>query len=120
MKVITPEGYVAIHECYRAPTYTELVKLTSGRDDAEGGLEALKTFTTMPGKPGQKCVAVIYDEDLFDDLPINEEACLLWAQAQVNDGTFPTVEQALGADIICGSLVLLWGNDAFMTALWHS
>lgn len=112
-KQINVRGNLLIVPASGEPTIrevTEMDGLTKTLQDIVGGfIETVPHFNKVVWD-GEvlRCVAFCNDEGKLMGLPVNSLATLMWHKQ---------LKKKSVDDVLCGDVVVVWGNDKFMTEL---
>ena len=91
-----------------APKLDELKRALNG-----GWLESVPYFDTIEFEGAErKCWVLCDEEGKLKDLAYNKRATALWATALMRHGMTGPM-----GDVLCGPVVVLFGDDEFMEAL---
>lgn len=99
-----------VREFDHAPRLDELQKIVGGYIEAVPGFQTI----TYHGEP-RACVAFCNEEGKLEGLSVNRTATLLWHAALPSPGL--RLPNGSFSDVLCGPVVVLYGDDEFMGAL---
>ena len=114
-RIITPAFQLPAVAIDSPPALAVLQETVGGYIERVPFFDCLPESAALPKDYVQPCVAYCNEEGKLNGLPVNITATRMWANVLMCAGRIETVDEI--GDVLVGTIIVLWGDDAFMEAL---